>query len=74
MLLLVYHVIPLTIFDKSYYITLRDIPQATTAVLSASALLLYQITSDFSEYWVMSRNQERADVNLDEQNGAVVTD
>eukprot|EP00554_Chaetoceros_debilis_P006343 CAMPEP_0194074124 /NCGR_PEP_ID=MMETSP0149-20130528/1325_1 /TAXON_ID=122233 /ORGANISM="Chaetoceros debilis, Strain MM31A-1" /LENGTH=201 /DNA_ID=CAMNT_0038754241 /DNA_START=30 /DNA_END=635 /DNA_ORIENTATION=- len=44
----------------------EDVPKATTAALSASALLLYQITADFSEYWVISRNQERADEDLDE--------
>jgi len=36
----------------------EEVPAAATSILSASALLLYQISSDFSEYWVYSRNQE----------------
>jgi len=31
---------------------------ASPAVLSAALLILFSITSDFSEYWVRSRNQE----------------
>jgi hypothetical protein len=35
-----------------------QISGTTVAALSTGGLLLYQITSDFSEYWVLSRNQE----------------
>ena len=31
------------------------------STLAAGALLLYQITSDFSEYWVHSRHREEVD-------------
>jgi hypothetical protein len=31
---------------------------ASSAVMSAALLILFSITSDFSEYWVRSRNQE----------------
>jgi hypothetical protein len=36
----------------------EQISGTTVAALSTGGLLLYQITSDFSEYWVLSRNQE----------------
>ena len=36
----------------------RDqVTNSTLATLVAGCLLLYQVTSDFSEYWVLSRNQ-----------------
>lgn len=38
-----------------------QISGTTVAALSTAGLLLYQITSDFSEYWVLSRNQEIGD-------------
>ena len=36
----------------------RDqVSDSTTAALVTACLLLYQLTGDFSEYWVLSRNQ-----------------
>jgi len=49
-----------------FSIVQEDVPAAATSVLAASALLLYQISSDFSEYWVYSRNQQKGVVNADE--------
>jgi hypothetical protein len=34
----------------------NELNHTTQAALSAAALLLYQVTSDFSEYWVQSRH------------------
>jgi hypothetical protein len=40
------------------FLTIQDqISASTVAGLSTGGILLYQITSDFSEYWVLSRNQ-----------------
>ena len=43
-----------------FYIVREDLNTEARATLTAGALLLYQITSDFSEYWVYSRNREIA--------------
>jgi len=40
------------------------------STLTAAALLLYQITSDFSEYWVQSRNMESTDDEVTAKNEA----
>lgn len=41
-----------------FYVVREQLTMTAFATLVAGALLLYQITSDFSEYWVHSRNQE----------------
>ncbi len=41
-----------------FYLVRDKLDMASLATLCAGALLLYQITSDFSEYWVHSRNRE----------------
>lgn len=43
-----------------FYVVREDLTMEARATLVAGALLLYQITSDFSEYWVHSRNRQSA--------------
>lgn len=41
-----------------FYVVRDQIDMSAMATLAAGALLLYQVTSDFSEYWVHSRHRE----------------
>jgi len=52
------------------FLSIRDQVSGTTvAGLSAAGVLLYQITSDFSEYWVLSRNHLQIAIEVgDEEN------
>ena len=41
-----------------YYVVREQLSAAAVSTLVAEALLLYQVTADFSEYWVQSRNRQ----------------
>eukprot|EP00551_Chaetoceros_affinis_P001604 CAMPEP_0203638942 /NCGR_PEP_ID=MMETSP0088-20131115/4815_1 /ASSEMBLY_ACC=CAM_ASM_001087 /TAXON_ID=426623 /ORGANISM="Chaetoceros affinis, Strain CCMP159" /LENGTH=236 /DNA_ID=CAMNT_0050493689 /DNA_START=362 /DNA_END=1072 /DNA_ORIENTATION=+ len=41
-----------------FWVVREELDMTALATLAAGALLLYQITSDFSEYWVHSRHRE----------------
>ncbi len=51
-----------------FYVVREELSLEATSTLSAGALLLYQMTSDFSEYWVHSRNRESTPISGDNNN------
>lgn len=50
------------------FLLIRDeVSASTTTLMISAALILYQITGDFAEYWVHSRNQSSGDIDSNEE-------
>jgi hypothetical protein len=62
-------VIVLGISSFLFYLVKDELTTTAFATLVAGALLLYQITSDFAEYWVHSRHRESTSVNTSGSGG-----